>query len=219
VSNNRPEVRPVGTHFEGDLRAVLLARAVEALADVGVDRLSLRDVARRAGVSHAAPAHHFGDKAGLLTEIATEGFRRFADHLYRAAQVRTDDPLIRLEALGRAYVRFAEQSPGHFEVMFRPALFHREDPEYQQASARAYGELRSQVEACQAARWRAEVDTDSLTAAVWSLVHGTVELRSHGALERHLPDLGVGGVDVAMAIAASLILPSAGPVRRACPSR
>ena len=73
--------RAVGEHFAGDLRQALLDAAVATLDEVGADRLSLREVARRAGVSHAAPAHHFTDKAGLLTAVATEGFGMLVTYL------------------------------------------------------------------------------------------------------------------------------------------
>ncbi|HEY6309589.1 MAG TPA: helix-turn-helix domain-containing protein, partial [Streptosporangiaceae bacterium] len=71
----------MGVHFAGDLRQALLDAAVATLDELGADRLSLREVARRAGVSHAAPAHHFTDKAGLLTAVAAEGFGMLVTYL------------------------------------------------------------------------------------------------------------------------------------------
>ena len=116
-----PPTRP---YHHGDLRQAILTAAVAALAESGPARLSLRDLARRAGVSHAAPAHHFGDKAGLLTAIAAEGYNLLADTL-TAAQRRTADFL----EVGVAYVRFAVDHRAHFEVMFHPDLYHPDDPE------------------------------------------------------------------------------------------
>ncbi len=77
-------------YHHGDLRRALLAAALEAIEESGPAALSLRDLARRAGVSHAAPAHHFGDKAGLLTALAAEGFDLLADSADRG---RADDLL------------------------------------------------------------------------------------------------------------------------------
>ena len=116
-------------YHHGDLRRALLAAAVEAIDEVGPTAMSLRDVARRAGVSHAAPAHHFGDKAGLLTALAAEGFRRLADELDRTAR-ETGSFL----EVGVAYVRFAVTHPAHFAVMFRPDLHDTDDPELVEAA-------------------------------------------------------------------------------------
>src|SRR5918995_6548050 len=113
-------VRP---YHHGNLRRAVLSAAVEAITEVGPAGVSLRDLARRAGVSHAAPAHHFGDKAGLLTALAAEGYGLLADAL-ADAQVRTQDFL----EVGVAYVRFAVDHRAHFEVMFRPDLYHPDDP-------------------------------------------------------------------------------------------
>src|SRR5215469_15193033 len=94
--------RGVGEHFAGDLRQVLLDAAVATLDEVGADGLSLREVARRAGVSHAAPAHHFADKAGLLTVVATEGFRMLVTYLDGAQPGGSGQPVDQLALLGRA---------------------------------------------------------------------------------------------------------------------
>ena len=97
------------------------ACAVEsAVADCGVSGVSLRDVARRAGVSHGAPAHHFGSKAGLLTAFATAGYQLLAESVTsEIAASRAADGAAELAAIGRGYVRFAVGHPAHFDVMFR----------------------------------------------------------------------------------------------------
>jgi AcrR family transcriptional regulator len=119
-------------YHHGDLRRALLAVAAEAIAESGPAALSLRDLARRAGVSHAAPTHHFGDKAGLLTALATEGYELLAAAL-TAAREETGSFL----EVGVAYVGFAVAHRAHFEVMFRPDLYHADDPELVAARARA----------------------------------------------------------------------------------
>src|SRR5215210_1552970 len=95
-------------YHHGDLRRALLDAAVEAIAADGPAAVSLRDLARRAGVSHAAPAHHFGDKAGLLTAVAAQGYQLLADTL-TAARQRSGDFL----EVGVAYVRFAVDHRAH----------------------------------------------------------------------------------------------------------
>src|SRR5215472_6287822 len=113
--------RWIVAYHHGDLPTALLAAVESAVADHGVSGLSLRDVARRAGVSHSAPAHHFGSKAGLLTAFATQGYLWLSETvLAELAAMRPADPAAELATAGRGYVRFAIAHPAHFEVMFRP---------------------------------------------------------------------------------------------------
>ncbi|MGC5018548.1 TetR/AcrR family transcriptional regulator [Micromonospora sp. DT47] len=179
-------------YHHGDLRRALLDVAVEAIGESGPAALSLRELARRAGVSHAAPAHHFGDKAGLLTALAVEGYDRLAAALGRAG----DDLL----EVGVAYVRFAVDHRAHFEVMFRPDLYRGDDAGVTAARARAGAALRGGVAALRgrsAGGPRREVgaqpipaggagpewpDADPDTLAAWSIVHGFATLWLAGAL-------------------------------------
>lgn len=197
--------RKVGVHFDGDLRRGLMDAAITLLTDVGYEQLSLRGVARHIGVSHAAPAHHFGDKAGLLTAIATEGFEMFVSRSDAALVDQSNGSAGDLEALGRVYLEFAAQHPAHFDLMFRPALLHPADPDYARASQAAYLALRGHVEALQLRGWHPEADTTALTTATWALIHGLSTLRAEGSLEPHHP--GVSTDDV-LAIAAVLTTPA-----------
>ncbi|MFC4148385.1 TetR/AcrR family transcriptional regulator [Micromonospora mangrovi] len=163
------------SYHHGDLRRALLAAAAEAMAESGPAALSLRDLARRAGVSHAAPAHHFGDKAGLLTALATQGFELLAEALRRAG----DD----FRESGVAYVCFAVRHRAHFEVMFRPDLHRADDPGLTAARERAGELLRLGV----ARHTGRGPDVDALAA--WSIVHGFATLWLAGALpDRVGPD-------------------------------
>jgi AcrR family transcriptional regulator len=186
--------RRVGEHFDGDLRRALLDAAAQTLDELGTDNLSLRNLARRIGVSHAAPAHHFGDKAGLLTALAIEGFELFIEHIAEALASAPPQPIDQLLALAQAYAEFAELHPGHFEVMFRPTVIHGNDPDYVAASDAAFEALRQQVARCQQAGWRPDADTRALAAAAWALAHGISVLRAEGSLAKHYPDPSLDGV-------------------------
>lgn len=158
----------MASYHHGDLRRALLTAAAEAIAESGPAALSLRDLARRAGVSHAAPAHHFGDKAGLLTAFAAQGFDLLTEALRAAGGNLLDT--------GVAYVGFAVRHRAHFEVMFRPELYRPDDPDLVAARARTGELLRGGV----ARHTGREPDTDALAA--WSIVHGFATLWLAGAL-------------------------------------
>src|SRR5438876_1228365 len=106
------------SYHHGDLHDALLKAAEKVLERDGVQGLTLRAAAREAGVSHAAPTHHFGDMTGLLSELAAVGFRRFSTALRDAAS-RQNSAMARLDAMGMAYVAFARKYPGLFMLMFR----------------------------------------------------------------------------------------------------
>jgi AcrR family transcriptional regulator len=158
-----------GPYHHGDLRRAVLDAALVAISEVGPSAVSLRDLARRAGVSHAAPAHHFGDKAGVLTAVAAEGYQLLADAL-TAAHHHTED----FVEVGVAYVRFAIDHQAHFEVMFRPELYHADDPAVRTAQERAahmlYGGVASLPDG------QPGPDLLLAGAAAWSLVHGFATL-------------------------------------------
>jgi AcrR family transcriptional regulator len=175
-------------YHHGDLRRALLAAAVSAIEESGPAALSLRDLARRAGVSHAAPAHHFGDKAGLLTALAADGYE-LLDAALRAAG--TD-----LLEVGVAYVRFAVDHRAHFEVMFRPELYRQDDPAVAAARRRTGESLRAGLGALPTPPIGEHADPAALAA--WSIVHGFATLWLGGALP---PELG----DDAAAAARSVI--------------
>ncbi|MFI9106549.1 TetR/AcrR family transcriptional regulator [Streptomyces fildesensis] len=147
-------------YHHGDLRRAVLTAALDVIAADGPEALSLRDLARRAGVSHAAPAHHFKDRAGLLTAIATEGFCLLATALDEAEDLR---------GLGVRYVRFATAHPAHFRIMFRPELLRPDDPELLAAREGTRSRLRTAVQG------HGEDPAIGFTAA-WSVAHGFATL-------------------------------------------
>ncbi len=188
-------------YHHGNLRRALLQAAVDQILEGGPATLSLRDLARRAGVSHAAPAHHFGDKAGLLTAIAAEGFERLAatlDQAYRQTESFLE--------VGVAYVRFATSYRAHFEVMFRPELYRPDDPEVARARQAARSLLYGPLSTTTEPQSKPEPDPGQLRAAVaaWALVHGLATLW----LDRNLPpQLGDDPERIAREVAALLPLP------------
>ncbi|MDA0565276.1 TetR/AcrR family transcriptional regulator [Streptomonospora sp. S1-112] len=172
-------------YHHGHLRRALLDAAVDLIAERGTAAVSLRELARRADVSHAAPAHHFTDKAGLFTAIAADGYRMLADSLAAAEHagdpaepVDPDNPSGALYEMGVRYVRFALGHPGHFDVMFRSELYHADDPDLAAASERASALLEAVVPGGpggpRAAAYR---------LAAWSVAHGFAVLWREGSIQ------------------------------------
>jgi AcrR family transcriptional regulator len=155
-------------YHHGDLRRALLDVALAAVAEQGPAALSLRDIARRAGVSHAAPAHHFANKAGLLTAIAAEGWNLLADTL---AEAQRDAGFA---GQGVAYVLFATTHPAYFAVMRAPDLLHSDDAALVAARERAGVHLRH------GAGQGSDSDNPSRRLAAWALVHGLASLLLEG---------------------------------------
>lgn len=120
------------TYHHGDLRAALIQAADEIIAEGGIEAFSLRAAAQRAGVSPAAPAHHFGSAKGLLTEVALLAFERVGRYIEEAGH--SDDVVTDMRALSLAFVTFAVDHPGHFRLMFRNDLVNRSDPRYPEMS-------------------------------------------------------------------------------------
>ncbi len=162
-------------YHHGDLRHALLTAAEAELAAHGIEAFSLRQVAKRAGVSHAAPAHHFGDANGLLTALAAEGFRQFlASQATREAQA-APEPRAQLIAAGLGYVDFALSRPTLFKLLFGSARPDYADPDLYREAFAAYRHLADQVHA---AGGGSQVDV----AAVWAIAHGMADLLAAGRL-------------------------------------
>jgi AcrR family transcriptional regulator len=172
------------TYHHGHLRSALLASATEVLRERGVEGLTLREVARRAGVSHNAPYHHFADKRALVEALAIEGFRRFAEAFRRAAAAAPDGShLGRIRAIGEAYVRFAFRDPAMFTLMWRPELRAVGDRSpVDEAGLDSYRMLLEEIEAGQAAGEVTKGDVGLLGLAAWSTVHGLAMLVIEGPL-------------------------------------
>lgn len=154
-------------YHHGDLRAALLAAAEAELTEKGVEGFSLRAVAKRAGVSHAAPAHHFGDTGGLLTALAVEGFTRFQDTL-DAREVGATDARDRAVRAGLGYLEFALARPALFRLIFSSARPDFASPDLIAAANRAYQHLVGLVTTLGGG------ETDVI--ALWATSHGIADL-------------------------------------------
>lgn len=178
MADDLNSVKTERAYHHGDLRHALLEAAEALIAERGVDHFSLRETARRAGVSPAAPAHHFGDARGLLTALAAEAFRAFGDALEAADQ--GEGRKARVRAQGLAYVRFALANRGKFDLMWRYALVDREDPAYRAASARAFLILDRQVRGEQPPPQDPNDISIAPSIACWAMVHGFARLALDG---------------------------------------
>jgi AcrR family transcriptional regulator len=164
-------------YHHGDLRSALLRAAADVLEKQGLEALTLRDAARRAGVSHSAPYRHFKDRDALLAALAEDGFRALGE----ALQGKSGNQM------GEAYVRFGLAHPARFRLMFAGGLRLSDHPGLREASGCAYDAL------LQAIRARQDLpDPEMAAAAAWSLVHGLAIL----LLDGHFEQAAGGGADL-----------------------
>jgi len=174
-------------YHHGDLKNALIEAGVDILAEEGVGGLSLRKVASRAGVSHAAPYAHFADKQALIAAISTEGYRIVYERIKAAIRRHAGDPLRQLVEVAWAYVQFATTDPAHFKITFSGAVEKQKDyPSYVDSSRESFGLVVKVVEACQAAGVLHTGPSDVLAVSVWSLVHGFISLYLEGQLSHTL---------------------------------
>jgi len=164
------------TYHHGNLRAALVAAAVELLEAEGPLGVSLRGAARRAGVSQAAPYRHFRDKGALLAAVAEQGFRDMAAAGARAAEQYPDDPARALRAMAAAWVRFVADHPSHYRLMLGPSVRGRDHPSLRASAGAAWTGLVGAVASCQRAGRVKAGDPMPLAFALWCLVHGLATL-------------------------------------------
>jgi AcrR family transcriptional regulator len=166
-------------YHHGNLRNVLLGAAIEVIAEEGPKGFTLREIARRAGVSHNAPYRHFRSKEELIAAVAAQGFREL-DQALRAAVRELSGPRDRLKASGLAYVAFALRRPAHFAVMFDAPVGSRESRERTEAAEAAFGNLMKAVTDWLAEDKRTSDDPFDRALIAWSLVHGIAKLAIAG---------------------------------------
>jgi AcrR family transcriptional regulator len=161
-------------YHHGDLERALIEAGLAIVERKGVEALSLRGVARRVKVSHAAPYYHFANKSDLLAAVAAAGFDRLVETIrQQETLVDVNDPIDRLRAVGRGYVLFAVIHPSVFRLMFRPELTHpAEHPRLMDAEARAFATLMATMIAIQQRGLIRGSDPRPPAAFAWSTVHG-----------------------------------------------
>ena len=172
------------TYHHGDLRQSLIDGAIALIRETGLSDLSLRHVARQAGVSHNAPYRHFEDKEALLAAVAEQGFQSLRSAMETAKQAIPPNPAQQLEAIGLAYVEFALACPAHYRVMF--GEYHDDRgiyPELAKAGQQAFMVLVNTIQEGQAAGVFRPADPMDLARVAWSLVHGQSMLALDNQLE------------------------------------
>lgn len=178
-------------YHHGDLKNALIKAGVEILSKEGIEGLSLRKVAQRAGVSHSAPYSHFPDKQSLIAAISTEGFSQLYAELDAAVSPHADDPKRQLMEGTQAYARFAMEHTDIFRIMFSGALEKEKDyPAFVEIAQKTFERVVDIVLACQTAKILGAGSPEVLAVSVWGQVHGIVSLAlegqiSHTVLDRH----------------------------------
>ncbi|MDQ3264449.1 MAG: TetR/AcrR family transcriptional regulator [Myxococcota bacterium] len=185
--------KPKPAYHHGALREALLKAASELVSSEGISALTLREVARRAGVTHAAPYHHFKDRPALLAALGQEGFDGL-HHAMRAEMERAgDDPLARFAATGRGYLKFALEKPSHLRVMFSAELGPKDaHPGLLEAGERAFGALLEASREAILSLGGDEAKAYEYALAGWSGVHGLAMLWLDGPLREEV----VNAVDI-----------------------
>jgi AcrR family transcriptional regulator len=181
------------TYHHGNLRKELLERAVHVIAEQGIEALSLRALSRDLGVSHAAPARHFADKAELLRALATEGNQRFIDYVLAAAEAAGDDPLERYAAMGKAYIRFSIDFPAYYRTLVHPDVSAHADAELRATSEQRKRVIEDAARLAQAAGWLPDETVEDVVMFSIATVRGVAAMLTdplHGrALTQHNTDM------------------------------
>jgi AcrR family transcriptional regulator len=173
---------------DADVRQAILEAAVAAIEEAGLAAVSMREVARRAGVSHQLPYHYFVDREGILAAVAERGFDMLGARMKAVFEAKGTGPE-RIAAAGRAYVEFAWEHPAHFRVMFRQDFVRVSD--YPSVHARAdvcFGWLPQLVADCIEEGLDPSPNVEAIVVMGWSIAHGLACLLLDGPLEKKLPD-------------------------------
>lgn len=185
-SSGLTKVQKSTSYHHGDLRQALVTAARASLKEKGIDKLSLREVARNTGVSHAAAYHHFRDKTSLVAAVAVTAFSELERVMQEAFGEGTVDAVARLRLLAQTYVGFALKHPDEFRLMFSPQL--RDDAvltEVEKAGRATYAVLIAALRAVQEKGRLGTDDPEQAAITVWAQVHGLAMLMLDGPLYRN----------------------------------
>lgn len=180
-----------GSYHHGDLRKALLQAGAEVLQETGIDKFSLRKVARKVGVSHSAPAHHFTDSNGLLMAIAADGFRNLLRLMETEYDKRADDLREAIFGSALGYIAFAVSAPVTFRLMFGQISDCDVPQDTQEAGRAAFEHLASNIEKLLGKSRSEDPAIMADILAAWSVVHGFSDLLTSGGLpdfEARTPD-------------------------------
>ena len=188
-------------YHHGNLSAALIDAALTLIMEKGPDALTIREVAARAGVSHAAPYRHFADKGALMAELARQGFDLLVAHMRHRMAAYPEDPRMQLKYCGVGYIEFALEHPAHYKLMFGPWKGPKSTSEALKiSSAASFQTLLDAITACQAKALAHPGDPMAMALAAWSMVHGFSMLRIDGlvqesAFRQALPAMMEGVID------------------------
>jgi AcrR family transcriptional regulator len=166
------------SYHHGSLRDALLEVGEALIEEKGVEAFTLRGCARRAGVSHGAPAYHFGDATGFLTELAAIGFEELDALMTRYREEDGPEPYTQFVATGRAYVDYALRHPARFRLMFRGEKLQLESERLSAAADRTFGQLMETLSALPQPESEADkpLDIGQRAGLAWAIVHGVASL-------------------------------------------
>jgi AcrR family transcriptional regulator len=177
------------SYHHGDLKNALISAGVEILSQDGIEGLSLRKVAQRAGVSHNAPYSHFPDKQSLIAAISTEGFKQLYDGLDTAISSYPDDPKRQLQEGAWAYVQFAMNNADTFKIMFSGVLEkEKEYPAFVEISRKTFERVVDVVRSCQEAGVLRSTPPEITAVIVWGQIHGVISLMLEGQISHTVLD-------------------------------
>ncbi len=180
---------PVKKYHHGDLKNALIKAGVGILSKDGVGGLSLRKVAKKAGVSHSAPYAHFADKQALIAAISTEGFKQLYTELDAAVSPYSSDPRQQLIEGAWAYAQFAINNTDTFNIMFSGVLEKEKDyPAFVEISRKTFERVVEIIKACQGAGVLRPSPPELMAVSVWGQVHGIISLALEGQISHTVLD-------------------------------
>jgi len=180
---------PSKKYHHGDLKNALIKAGIEILSKEGIEGLSLRKVAQRAGVSHSAPYSHFPDKQSLIAAISTEGFKRLYNDLDAAVSFHQGDPRRQLQEGAWAYVQFAMNNTDTFKIMFSGVLeTEKQYPAFVEIAHKTFDRVVEVVRACQDAGILRATPTAIMAVSIWGQIHGIVSLMLEGQISHTVLD-------------------------------
>ncbi|MDA3900547.1 MAG: TetR/AcrR family transcriptional regulator [Spirochaetes bacterium] len=173
------------SYHHGDLKETLINQSLSIIDKEGLGGLTLRKAARLAGVSHAAPAHHFGDMKGLLAAIATNGFVLLTTQMVNSIdQLKENNPLYKFKTIGLAYIEFALKNPSFLKIMYHSELSDKKSyPELMRESKKPFQLLKNIIMECQKEKLIKDGNLDESALFAWSTVHGFSNLAVNDQLK------------------------------------